>query len=565
MISLLTIGLFLLKAGNAMLERHNKINTYLFYFLISVELLIIILLSFRQHPNISFKNELFLHLNNDWTYVDDLGVKHIINLPTKLTTGSDHTVIISRRLPNTNNNLHALSILSDHQDIYAYLGGELLYTKVTKSNNSFLDVPSARMWVIIPLPSNCAGKTITLKIKTQYDDYAGKINEVFVGSKSALIINFLNFSGINLVLAIITLISGITAIITHYVLKKFLIFNRSIRYLGWFLILASLWMIMESNLTQIFMGNEAVISALTYLSLMTLPIPILLYITLIENYHFKRTAYCLTYIFTGSAFMQILLQYINILDFHRSIIIVKFEILLLFGVVFITLISELLWYKNKEIKAFTISAGILFIFGIIELFTYKLRAGINTGDIFQLGFLLFIIILVWDALKRFAKTIKLSESAYHYKFLATRDLLTNCRNRVAYAQDLDRISLDRNITIFLADMNNMKAINDTYGHHIGDEVIALCSQCLLKIFGRRVYRIGGDEFVCIGYDLDQKKIDSLLEDFNNECKTANEDIPYTFRMSVGYAVYDQSIDKSIYDTVKRADKNMYDNKVKMKE
>jgi diguanylate cyclase (GGDEF)-like protein len=538
---------------------------YLFYLLIIVETILVIYLSLQPHSNVSFKNEPFYLLNHDWTYHSIDGHRQLVDLPATLEAGPDHSVIISQTLPSSIHRLSALSILSSHQDIYAYIDNDLIYSKVDNSTSGLFDIPAGNIWVIIPLPPDSEGKTITLKITSKYDDYAGKINEVHAGTKSALLIHTIDSAGINLVISIMIFIFGIIAILVYFFLKKLLDINRSIFFLGWFSLLSSLWMIMECNLMQILIDNEYIISSLTYLSLMTFPIPLILYITLFENFHCKRIIYFAANTFTFIAFILIFLQLFNILDFHESVFIVKGEITILFSIIIVTLLLEYFKYKNKDIKVFIVSAMILYTFGLLELLAYMYRLSYNTGSFFQIGFLTFIIILIWDTLKKLAKTIKLSETAWHYKFLATKDLLTNCRNRVSYAKDMDRISLDKNITIFVADMNNMKAINDTYGHHAGDEAIVLCSQCLLQVFGRRVYRIGGDEFVCIQYDLNEKSIADLLEGFKAECKSKNETSPYSFEMSIGYAVYDKAIDNTIYDTVKRADKDMYENKHKMKQ
>jgi len=251
-------------------------------------------------------------------------------------------------------------------------------------------------------------------------------------------------------------------------------------------------------------------------------------------------------------------------DFHESLLLLHIELFIIFSIIFITLCLELFHYKNSQIEILTISSGILFTFGIVELIIFNFQTEKNTGEFFQIGFLIFIILISWGVLRKVREVIKLSETANLYKMLATRDPLTNCRSRVSYEKDLDRIDLNRNIVIFLADVNNTKQVNDTYGHHAGDEVIILCSQCLLKAFGRRVYRIGGDEFVCIDYDQTKEDIEVMMSSFLIECKKANEDIPYTFEVSVGYAFFDKSLDKTIHDTVKRADKDMYERKNKMK-
>jgi diguanylate cyclase (GGDEF)-like protein len=427
------------------------------------------------------------------------------------------------------------------------------------------NIPKGKTWDLIELPPEAAGKTVVLMFTSKYADFAGKINEVHVGTRSSILLHNIVTFGVGFVLSILIFIAGFSLLMIYYFLKKLLNTNKSILYLGWFSILSSIWMIMESNLTQIFLSNVYVISSLTYLSLMTFPIPILFYIASIENFHSRKTILSLIYFFTGNAFILILLQAFNIVDFHESLFLLHIEIIVVLSIAFVTLCLELFRHKNTQIKVFTISSGILYGFGIIELFSFNFQTERNTGEYFQIGYLIFLILLFWGSLKKIVAVIKLSETAKIYKMLATRDPLTNCRSRVAYEKDLARVDLNRNIVIFLADVNNTKQVNDTYGHHAGDEVIILCSQCLLKAFGRRVYRIGGDEFVCIEYDLTRENIEAMLNTFLIECKKANEDIPYSFDVSVGYAFYDCSKDKTIHDTVARADKDMYERKSKMKE
>ncbi|HWT73854.1 MAG TPA: GGDEF domain-containing protein [Mobilitalea sp.] len=547
-----------------MMKHREKITYYLFYFLIVVEIIIVAFLGFKRHTNVAFQNEPYYSLNTDWNYTDDSGRKHQINLPVELNAGQDNTISINRNLPSGIYHLKTLGILTNHQNISVFLESRLIYSRINNTDTHFFNIPTNDIWDIIDLPPGSEGKKLTITLSSKYPDYAGSVNEIHVGTRSSLLLHNLHDNVLRLILAVITLFLGTIIIIVYLFIKRLLKINRSFLFLGWFAVLCSIWLIMESNLTQLFIENEYVISAFTYLSLMTFPIPIIIYITFIENFHYKKTLYYLAYIFLSSAFLLITLQFFNILDFHESASIVRFEIFVLLGMVLITLLLELFRHKNNEVKVFTISSGILFAFGVVEIFTYQIKSG-NTGITFLIGFIIFIAILSWDALRKVADVIKLSETAQHYKFLATKDLLTSCRNRVAYAKDLDRLSLDRNITLLVADMDNMKQINDTYGHHAGDEVIILCSQCLLKVFGRRVYRIGGDEFVIIQYDLDQNKLNTLLQEFDKECAKTNETIAYPFKMSIGYAVYDRNMDKTIYDTVDRADKIMYEKKHKMKD
>ncbi len=88
--------------------------------------------------------------------------------------------------------------------------------------------------------------------------------------------------------------------------------------------------------------------------------------------------------------------------------------------------------------------------------------------------------------------------------LAHHDSLTGVRNRRAFERELQqsreflhnkRIS----IGLILFDLNHFKAINDTYGHQVGDEVLVAVSECIQESLrrGEKLFRIGGDEFATL--------------------------------------------------------------------
>lgn len=87
--------------------------------------------------------------------------------------------------------------------------------------------------------------------------------------------------------------------------------------------------------------------------------------------------------------------------------------------------------------------------------------------------------------------------------LATRDSLTGCLNRRAFFAAgeplFDKLRLEaRSITCVMADIDHFKAVNDTYGHATGDQVIVAVATCLSRHMraGDLLCRYGGEEF-CI--------------------------------------------------------------------
>lgn len=99
---------------------------------------------------------------------------------------------------------------------------------------------------------------------------------------------------------------------------------------------------------------------------------------------------------------------------------------------------------------------------------------------------------------------------------ARQDSLTGAFNRRAFDEDWRNVGEDRrldSVALLLFDCDHFKAINDTYGHNVGDAVIQAVAQCLLKALraGDRLYRIGGDEFATIIPDADRALAQTVAE------------------------------------------------------
>ena len=88
--------------------------------------------------------------------------------------------------------------------------------------------------------------------------------------------------------------------------------------------------------------------------------------------------------------------------------------------------------------------------------------------------------------------------------LAHQDALTGAKNRLAFDEDwreLVQLAQHRrlDVSLILLDCDFFKAINDTYGHEVGDRVIQSIAESLQGVLreGERLYRLGGDEFVTV--------------------------------------------------------------------
>ena len=140
--------------------------------------------------------------------------------------------------------------------------------------------------------------------------------------------------------------------------------------------------------------------------------------------------------------------------------------------------------------------------------------------------------------------------------LLKKDPLTAVGSMLAYRElvmDVDRVisaGIMLKTAIIFCDVDNLKEINDSYGHAAGDEHIKKCTDFMRSVCTRsRIFRIGGDEFIIVLEGKDFDRADELYLKLR-ECEY----------ISSGMALFDPSRDMSIKDTQKRADEIMYEHK-----
>jgi two-component system, cell cycle response regulator len=121
-----------------------------------------------------------------------------------------------------------------------------------------------------------------------------------------------------------------------------------------------------------------------------------------------------------------------------------------------------------------------------------------------------------------------------------------------------------NFILIYADLDRLKYINDTFGHHEGDYAIKKVAEILKKNFRDTdiLARLGGDEFTCLAIDASADNINIITKRLNETIKEYNErkDREYEISLSLGVAFFDPQDTLSIEDLMKKADEVLYENK-----
>lgn len=160
--------------------------------------------------------------------------------------------------------------------------------------------------------------------------------------------------------------------------------------------------------------------------------------------------------------------------------------------------------------------------------------------------------------------------------ISNHDVLTGVCSRISFERKVQEINNQikkngENLVFCLCecDLNNLKVVNDSFGHDVGDNYIKNCCKSISNIFnGCPLYRIGGDEFVIILEGESVKNYEQIKKIIRNFCMAEAAKKVDLFEkqfFAAGFAKYNKDIDKSLSDVLKRADIDMYANKKMLKQ
>lgn len=194
-------------------------------------------------------------------------------------------------------------------------------------------------------------------------------------------------------------------------------------------------------------------------------------------------------------------------------------------------------------------------------FEYLFEEKIEYDDFIKLFLRIFSDIII--------NTIERIKNENNLKFISLHDSLTDLYNRFYFEEELERLSKSRNssLSIILCDLDNLKFLNDSFGHEIGDIVIKEFSKILKSIFRESniIARIGGDEFIILLQNIDKDIVKNMVDRIYEELINYSSKIgSLPINTSIGYSISDNK-EKDPFISFKEADDMMYNIKLLKKD
>jgi diguanylate cyclase (GGDEF)-like protein len=156
------------------------------------------------------------------------------------------------------------------------------------------------------------------------------------------------------------------------------------------------------------------------------------------------------------------------------------------------------------------------------------------------------------------------------RYLALTDDLTCLYNRRGFfASATQQLKLARrnaqSLLLLFCDVDNLKQINDSYGHREGDLALVRTADALEEAFRDSdvLARLGGDEFAVLALEASSQDEGAILHRLEKSLKKANANEPrYGLSLSVGVARFDPKHAVALGVLMEQADRDMYDQKRK---
>ena len=500
------------------------------------------------HENLSFDNTVAL----ETTELSENGVKtETIILPDEFQTSKSLLFETTHTIAE---------IWLDGEKIYQY-GNEKDAPKFMKSPGS--------CWHIVDLPMDSAGKSLQIKIIPVYPDYYGNPVRLFVGTRGDCILKILGNSLGTVIISCEILFAGLLSLVLYFASlrkkkedrpeEKTEIFLN----LGIFSVLIALWSLKQCNFLQFLIPDGRTLYFVDFFTFYLFPVPFnfLLYDICKSKYH--KGALYLSALYLINMAVAVFLQCTGIVDIFR-ILPFTHGLMLVNAIYTVVLIHyESRGKKNEAADNFRYPMYLIMCFGIAELFTYYIRKFQQTSILLPLGTMLFIIMLIWIEVSQYYEHYIQKQKLLYLQKIANMDLLTKAQNRNAYEnriKDLENKKEELHATgVVLLDLDNLKVINDNFGHEKGDEALKLCYQCIRQAFQneKNCFRIGGDEFAYLYRSNEKDQIPDSIVLLDKLLKEADKQHSYSLSISSGYAFYSADTDISFKDIARRSDAMLY--------
>lgn len=546
-------------------RRRNRIFKCLVFSFVAILLVSYAMIWVHRNPNsFSYKSSALL-IGSQW--VDSEGV------PTEI--GSfDHSESYSTVIDGKNISHRDLCFRSKNTDFVVYLDGEEIYRYEPDVPRLFGNSYGVYFHAI-PIPDYEGEKTITIDVYPAYSGGNGSIQDMQLQYGNKYYAQLYASNAFNFLISIFLFAMGVVLFIGGFAVSGSANKGKEMISIGLFTMLASTWSSTETVYYQLSSNNPAAVHFLNYISLILIPGAAMLFVG-----HFVRNGKSLivrTMVLLSAAICaaDIIITLSGVTDYHNLLILTHIQLGVAAVLSSFYIIRAIVTSTIRRHQTIVIGTAFFMVIigGVCDLVRYYVfSSSHDTATFFRLGLFAFVSTMSVYEIVELYNFRKYETEAKTMRKLAHTDALTGIANRMAYNEFEKEIKGNKEYTdevlLVQLDINNVKKVNDNFGHVEGDKHIAAAASIIDDSFSGigKVFRTGGDEFIAAiegmatkaRYDDAITKMERAVAEYNKKNKP-----PIPLQIAYGMAEFNPR-KSTPEETLRIADSKMYDMKNKMK-
>ena len=443
-----------------------------------------------------------------------------------------------------------------HQYAQVYIEDELVYS-LTPENAAFVNQDVGCNWVMLPLSQDMVGKQMQIVVTPIYQEVKNRTTEFLIGSRYRISLETVRSDLADILLSIVALGVGIGFMVISLMSLLQRKGKNTLLYLGLFSACIGTWKILDiQSAPLIFYRHPMLLSQISLAALSLAVVPFILYIQL----QFKESRHRVLDVAGGisllNTFLQILLQLTGLMDMRESLQFTHISM----GVTVIAVIHVVIaeWHKKRRDRKLWLTMGffLLCVVGaVLDVGLFYIK-----GNSFRLLntlvlFVVYIIVMGLMTLVEMNQRAMIDYSTGLYNRSRCSELLRS--------EDI----LENQVCLIMFDLNQLKMVNDTWGHEAGDEMISRFANALQQTIPASAFlgRYGGDEFIAVIRECTPENVEDILSNLEKTISVDNARQELKVHYAVGYAMSDDCPESTLRILLKKADQAMYEHKRKFYE
>lgn len=482
-------------------------------------------------------------------------------------------IVLSRELSEEYVLGNYIGFYTSNQTVEAYIDSKLIY-KLEVPENIKSRTPG-KCWNFIRIPPGSKGSTLEIHIKESYRIGGIILPQFYQGQKSAILLKEIRENLLFLILSIIMLVVGLTMWVLWIVMKKRMILHQGMLWLSLFTIHLAIWSGVETQVMQILFGRNILFNQIACMCLKLMICPAIRFMQVVCHMEENKlmNLFCIAGVIDFS--ISFICQFFGWVDYEQTLWLTQF--IGIGGGITAVLAAGRLLIRNsrklrkhrKQILINIIGIAVIMMCNIIDALNYYYGCYKDMAKLSRIGWLIYIIMLAFQLLSNSAKLIKAGKEAESIREEAELDGLTRIKNRRCFEEDMAKIPASEyeKYAMVMFDLNDLKKMNDIYGHGMGDCYLIISSEIIRDLFEEfgELYRIGGDEFCLLSDSLTQEEYERREQRMCIWMESLKgSQVRKFMKVASGYAGYNKNRDMNLQDIMERADKRMYQRKKELK-